>query len=115
MGVTVRTKEELQSAYDAGASTIVVKGKLAKHIQKGRKLRSVGAGTLATLGAAIAALPFTGGLSASVVAPIAVSTGLGTATILAVIFIGIVLLIAILKDYEVIVISKKKVKLKKKA
>ena len=96
---TVRTKQELDAAMKLGVQEIVVEGELAKHVKDGQRVGKIGAATLAVLGAAIAALPF-GGISLAIAAPIAALTGLEIALIIAVVFVGLALLIAIWKEYE---------------
>ena len=96
---TVHTKQELNEAMKLGVQEIVVEGKLAKHLKNGKRVRTIGAGTLAVLGAAIAALPF-GGISLAVAVPIAALTGLEIALIIAAVFVGLALLIALWKEYE---------------
>ena len=97
---TVHTKQELDAAMKLGVQEIVVEGELAKHVRNGKRVRTIGAGTLAVLGVAIGALPFTGGLSLAFAAPIAASTGLGLALVIAAISVGLALLIALWKGYE---------------
>ena len=99
-GATVHTKQELNEAMKLGVQEIVVEGELAKHLKNGKRVRTIGAGTLAVLGAAIGALPFTGGISLAVAVPIAALTGLEIALIIAVVFVGLALLIALWKKYE---------------
>ena len=99
--VTVWTKEDLAKAVDAHVDEIVVEGELAERIRDGQKLRSVSKLTLATLTTAVAAAPFTGGISLAAAVPIATLTGLQVAVILAVVFVGLALLLAIYKDYEI--------------
>lgn len=98
--VTVRTKEELEAAVEWGADKIVVKGDLAKQIRNGRGIRKVNRATLAVLDGRIAALPFTGGASMTVAAPIAALTGTEIVLVVAIITVGVVLLSAIWKDYD---------------
>ena len=97
---TVRTKQELDAAMKSGVEEIVVEGELAKHVKNGKRVRTIGAGTLAVLGAAIGASPFTGGLSLAIAAPIAASTGLALAVVIAAVFVGLAILIALWKEYE---------------
>lgn len=117
--VTVRTKNQLQVAYDAGMSEIVAEGELAKRLWVGRKVRHVGRWALMALGIALAATPFTGGLSLTLAAPIAAITGVEIAVIVAVSFVGLALLIAILKEYEIVCVcldpQEPRLKLKKSA
>lgn len=98
--VVVQTKQQLAAACESGAQEIVVKGELAKRLKDGKKIRKVGAGTLAALGSAIIAFPFTGGLSASMALSISASTGVGTALVLAAILVGLSLLLAVWKEYD---------------
>lgn len=63
-------------------------------------MRDVGKWTLMVLGAAVAALPFTGGVSLAVAAPIAAVTGLEVAIILAVFAVGLTLLRAVDEGYD---------------
>jgi hypothetical protein len=74
--VTVTTKMELESAKNNGYEMIVVRGDLANDLKKSKSIAFAGAATLAILGAALAATPFTGGLSFFAAAPIAALTGL---------------------------------------
>ncbi|WP_319780058.1 hypothetical protein [Maridesulfovibrio sp.] len=98
--VVVRTKDELEQAMDEKAPVIVVQGELAEDLNKGMKLSSASAVTLGLLGAALAAVPFTGGLSLLAAAPIAAMTGLEIALIVAVAALGLALVLTVLKDYK---------------
>lgn len=99
--VTVSTKEQLEAAVDAHIDEIVVEGELAKRIKDGQKLRTAGKLTLMVLAAGVAALPFTGGISMGLVAPIAATTGLNAAAIVAAGFVGLALLLAVYKGYDI--------------
>lgn len=99
--VTVSTKEQLEVAVDAHMDEIVVEGELAKRIKDGQKLRTAGKLTLVLLGTAVAALPFTGGISLAAAAPIAALTGLNAAAIVAAVFVGLALLLAVYKEYDI--------------
>ena len=109
--VTVRTKEELEEAVESDADKIVVKGDLAKQIRNGRGIRKVAPAALAALVGAIAALPFTGGASMAVAAPIAMATGTNTLLVVAIITFGVVLLSAIWNGYDEVEFSTKPLKL----
>lgn len=102
--ITVKTKNELKSAMDIGYSEIVVEGKLADDLKKGKKIAYCSAATLAVLGAAIVAIPatmpLTGGFSALAAAPVAALTGLEISAIIVAISIGVTLIVAVFKDYE---------------
>lgn len=66
-------------------------------------MRHVGKWTLMVLGAAVAALPLTGGVSVAVAVPIAVLTGQEVAVILAVFVVGLTLLRAVDEGYDIII------------
>ena len=97
---TVTTKSELESAKENGAEEIIVTGSLAKDLKKAKKIVFVGTATLGIIIAAIAAIPFTSGLSAFAAAPVAALTGLEIAVIISAASVGIALVIAVFKDYE---------------
>ncbi len=100
----IRTKDELERAVDQGVQEIIIEGELAKKVRTGRKLKLYGAATIAAIGAAIAATPFTAGLSLAIGAPaIAVLTGTEIALIIVCITLGIGLLLAIWKGYEEVI------------
>ena len=115
--VIVKTKQELQDAIDKKAETIIVEGELATKLRKGKKIRNVGAATLSLLAVAIAATPFTGGLSMFAAGGIACLTGLEIGLIIAVIVIGLALLIAVWNNYDEIEAESGplKIKLKRKS
>ncbi len=101
--VTVKTKEELSKAVKSGVGEIIVVGKLASKLKKSKKIIGAGAVTIAILTAAIAAIPFTAGLSIAAAGPIVVLTGLDIAVIIAVSFVGIATVFAVYKDYDVVI------------
>lgn len=111
---TVSTKSELDDATKFGVREITVVGDLANDLHKTKKLAYVGASTVGLLTAALAAAPFTGGLSFVGAAPIAALTGLEIATIIAAASIGVALILAIFKDYEEIEYDNGRLVLKKK-
>ncbi len=98
--ITVSTKSELSSARDNGYDEIIVVGKLASDLKKAKTITYAGAVTITALGAALAAIPFTGGLSVFAAAPIAALTGLEISAIIIAASLGIALIIAVFKDYE---------------
>jgi hypothetical protein len=112
--VTVRSKDELKRAKESGAKEIVVIGKLADDLKKGKKLAYLGAGALAALTAALAATPFTGGMSMFAAAPIAALTGVEISGIIIAASLGLSLIIAIFKGYDEISYKSGELKLKKK-
>lgn len=116
---TVRTKEELKTAQQAGALEIIVIGELAGKLKKAKKialLGSVGLGVLATtLGVATFTAPVTGGLSYFVAAPVAVLTGVEIAAIIAASAMGIALVLAVFKGYDEVSFEPGKMVLKKKS
>jgi hypothetical protein len=112
--VTVTTKTELESAKSNGCEMIVVKGDLANNLKKSKSIAYAGTATLAILGAALAATPFTGGLSFFAAAPIAALTGLEISAIIIAASLGMALIIAVFKDYEEISYEKGKLVLKRR-
>lgn len=68
--------------------------------------------SLGILGARVAAMPVTRGLSLVPAAPVAAMTGAEIATIVAVSFIGLALVIEVYKEYEEIEFSKEPPRLK---
>ncbi len=112
--ITVTTKEELKSAKDNGYENIIVQGTLANDLKKAKKIALAGSVTIGVLGAALAAIPFTGGLSIVAAVPIATLTGLEIAAIIIASSLGLALIIALFKDYEEISFEEKKLVLKKK-
>lgn len=112
--VTVRTKAELESAKNAGCVQIIVEGNLADNLKRSKKIATAGAITIALLGTALAAIPFTGGLSMAAAVPVAALTGFEIAAIIAAASLGLGLIIALFKDYEEISCEPGKLVLKKK-
>lgn len=113
--IKVKTKKELKKARKNGYKKIIVKGKLADNLKKSKKIVYAGTATIATLTAAIAAMPLTGGVSTIALVPIVALTGLEISTIIFTASIGIALILAIFKDYEEISYTKGKLVLKKKS
>lgn len=118
--VVVRTKSELDTARKNKAELIIIEGDLAAKVKRGKKV-AYASGTAITvltitLAATTATAPVTGGLSYIAAAPVAAMTGFEIATIIAVCFIGLSLLIALFKDYEELEFSsgKKRMILKRK-
>jgi hypothetical protein len=112
---TVSTKQQLEAARNAKVDEIIVTGKLANDLKKTQNIAYASAGTIAVLTAAIVAMPFTGGLSAVGLAPVAIMSGFEVAAIIVAASIGIVLIVAIFKDYEEISYKNGEMKLKKKS
>ncbi len=112
--ITVTTKSELESARKEKYEEIVVTGKLANDLKKSKSIAYAGVATIGILTAALAATPFTGGLSMFAAAPVAALTGLEISAIIIAAALGITLIIAVFKDYEEISYSDGKLTLKKK-
>ncbi|MDH4872747.1 hypothetical protein [Pseudomonas sp. BN515] len=112
--ITVRTKEELESAKERNYEQIIVEGSLADNLKKAKKIAVAGPVTIGLLTAALAAIPLTGGLSVAVAAPIATLTGLEIAAIIFAATMGVGLIIALFKGYEEISYETGKMVLKKK-
>lgn len=98
--VVVRTKSELDAARKNKSSMIIIEGELASKVKKSKKIAYAGAGTLATIGAAIAVAPMSGGLSMFAATGVAALTGFEIAAIIAACALGIGLIVALFKDYE---------------
>ncbi len=112
--VTVSTKEELQRAKDAGATEIMIVGDLADQVHNGRQIITTGSAALGIIAAAIVAIPFTLGLSIAVAGPIALAAGVEVPLVLAVMFVGAALLIAIWTDYDEVEYRRGKLVLRRK-
>jgi len=112
--VTVTTKEDLEKAVEKGYSEIIVKGDLAEKVRNGVKLKTLNKATIAIIAGAIAAIPFTGGISTVAAASIAAMSGAEIALIVAIIFLGIGLIEKLLEQYDEILVSKDEVVLRKK-
>jgi len=102
---TVRTKQELEKAKAEKIGEIIVEGELAKKLHDGQGIASIGGISLGVIAVGLAAIPFTGGLSAVAAAPIAALAGMEVAVIIAAAAIGLGLIVAIYKEYEVIEFS----------
>lgn len=111
--VVVRTKEELKKAYADKVDEIIVEGEMAKQIrdlEKIKKFSPVAIGALTAAGAAFAAGsvagPVTGGMSflvgGAALTTAATTTGLSIPLIFFACAVGVALLFAIFKEYDVI-------------
>lgn len=99
--ITVYTKEELQRAMDACATYIIVKGELAEKLQTTKRIATLGPVAIAALAAiGVAAVP-TGGASLLGFLPVAALTGMEVAAIIVAVSLGVAMLIALYKNYEV--------------
>jgi hypothetical protein len=110
----IRTKSELEIAQKQGVEEIIIEGELAEKVKNGKKILTVGKITLIALTGAIAAIPFTGGMSVAAFAPVAVLTGLEIALIVAAAFVGLSLLTAVWKNYDEVEFSFQPLRLKLK-
>lgn len=111
--VVVTTKDELEKAVKDGLDKIVVKGELAQKVKATKELQAKGkvamGAIIATLTAAFALAPVTGGLSMAAAAPIAATTGLSIAVIMAVFFLGITLVMLVTNGYHIKMEAKGKI------
>ncbi|MFJ5503830.1 hypothetical protein ACIPUO_06415 [Pectobacterium carotovorum] len=98
--VIVRTKAELERAQSSKAEIIRIEGDLANKVRKGKTVAKASGVALTAIAAALAATPFTGGLSMLGAASVAAVTGFEIAAIIAAASIGIALIVAVFKDYE---------------
>lgn len=115
MEVVVKTKEELEKAVNEKVDTIIVEGELAKQVVNSRKAKKIGGTSLLLIAggiAGIALIPVTGGLSAissscffanAAVAGAGAVAGTGAGALVtstAIATLGLVLLTAMSKDYD---------------
>ena len=112
--VIVRTKDELEKAKANKVQYITIEGELATKVKRGKTIAKASGVSLALLTTALAATPFTGGMSALAAAPIAAMSGFEIAAIIAAASIGITLIIAIFKDYVEIEVGEGRMKLKRR-
>lgn len=96
----VTTREELRLAAEEKVESIIVEGELAKKLKTALRLRTAAKWTLPILIGALGLVPFTGGISLAVAAPIAGLTGLEIALVIVVAALGIALVMYIGKHYE---------------
>lgn len=111
--VVVTTKDKLEKAVKDGLDKIVVKGELAQKVKATKELQTKGKvamwAIIATLTSAFALAPVTGGLSMAAAAPIAATTGLSIAVIMAVFFLGITLVMLVTNGYHIKMEAKGKI------
>lgn len=98
--VVVRTKDELKMAVKNKVKKIIVEGDLAKYVERIYKLKKVSKARLIILSSLVASIPVTRGISAIPALLIAKATGLEVAIILAVLFLGLALVLIILREYK---------------
>lgn len=98
----VTTKEELERAINSGETLIIIRGELAKDVKNSYELKKISKATLMVIGGALAAIPFTGGLSASLLAPLAASTGVSVGILLAAAAIGFSVAMSLIEKYEIV-------------
>ena len=111
----VRTKEELAAAKDQKYQEILVQGTLADDLKKSKKI-ALASGTVAVLlVAALAAIPFTAGISTLGLASVATLTGMELVAVIAAVTVGLTLIIAVFKDYEEIYFKNGELKLRRKS
>jgi NADH:ubiquinone oxidoreductase subunit K len=112
--ITVTTKEQLEAAKNQKYEQIIVQGALADTLKKSKAIAVASGSILGVLAALLAALPFTGGVSALGVVPIAALTGFEIAAIIAAIAVGLALIIAVFKEYDEIHFKKGELILRRK-
>lgn len=116
--IVVRTKEDLKLAIDRGYEEIIVEGNLVSELKKTKCVATASAPAIAALTAAFGLLPVSGGLSTIAIAPFVALTGLDISVIILALSIGLAVIMAVYKDYEVIEIETPdgtKIRLKKHA
>ena len=85
---TVTTKSQLKKAIKDKEEKIIITGNLAKSVYKAKKITKVGMIGIAILGASLATIPATGGLSVAAAAPIAAEVGVDSSVIIAIVAVG---------------------------
>lgn len=104
---TVTTKTQLKKSLEKKEDVIYVEGKLANSLMISKKATKLGKVAIAILTVGLCSVPVTGGLSAAAVAPTALAVGLDTSVVIAIVAVGgIVLVLAIFKDYNVEITKK---------
>lgn len=109
----VKDKNELKKAYEDKVDEIIITGDFAKKMNKAKVISKMTPAKLAILGAALTAAsggiamsPFTLGasfvISIAAVTPVAVKTGISISAVIAISSIGLALLMAVFKEYDVI-------------
>jgi len=106
--IEVSTKEQLKKAFESKPEEIIVTGKLAGDLVKTKKIAKIGGAGLVALLALTTISPPAG------IAAVAALTGTEIAIIIIAVSIGVALIIAIFKEYEVIEISNGVLRLRKK-
>jgi len=112
--VIVTTKDQLEKAKQEKVPEIIVVGDLADSLKRSQQITKLSAIGLAVLAASIATIPISGGLSSIAAAPIAAYTGLEIAAIIAAVSLGVALILAIFKEYDVIEYESGKLILRRK-
>lgn len=123
--VIVTTKDQLEKAKQEKVPEIIVVGDLADSLKRSQQITKLSAIGLAVLATSIATIPLSGGLSslalisgaqfvATFAAPIAAYTGVEIAAIIAAVSLGVALILAIFKEYDVIEYESGKLILRRK-
>src|SRR6056297_1952819 len=116
--ITVSTKSALREAIDRRYATIIVEGELAAKVRKAYALNTVGKVAISVLSATLVGAsvvsPVTGGLSYLSLLPVSAATGVSVPVLVAVGFVGLSLVLAICKNYDLIELGYGKLKLRLK-
>lgn len=100
--ITVTTKEELKNAKEKGYQEIIATGDLATDLKKASVIKALGPVAIGTLTAALALIPVTGGVSMVLAAPVWATVGItDTVVVTAIVTLGLTLVLAIFKEYDV--------------
>ena len=99
--INVSTKETLKFAIDRGYEEIIVEGSLADDLIKTKCIATASPAAIAALVAVVGLMPVSGGLSMVAVAPLASLTGFEIAAIITAAAIGLAVVMAVYKDYNV--------------
>ena len=99
--IVVRTKEDLKLAIDRGYEEIIVEGSLADDLIKTKCIATASPAAIAALIAFVGLMPVSGGLSTVAVAPFAALNGFEIAAIISAAAIGLAVVMAVYKNYNV--------------
>jgi len=98
--IIVTTKGELEKSIEKKIDRIIIKGELAEKVNTSLKIKTLSKYTVLILAAALATAPLSAGLSLPIAASIAAATSVEISLIIAIVFIGLALVLLIVKDYK---------------
>lgn len=98
--IVVYNKKDLKDAIEQGAKKITIRGDFAEKFEVAFRIKSASKWSIKLLSVALVGIPFTAGISAVAVAPIALLTGIEVVAIIAVASIGITHVLLVCRDYK---------------